>query len=92
MFSPSLRVYVCKNRIAATKDVKTLQMIDTSGSLLLGNLSLSLLYIYIIYIFTQCPFLPWHPSKTIGTIVNQSCRKKNLGKLHMHQLESRSSY
>ena len=74
MFSPSLRVYVCKNRIAATKDVKTLQMIDTSGSLLLGNLSLSI-YIYK-YIFTQCPFLPWHPSKTIVTIVNQSCRKK----------------
>ena len=48
MCSPSLRVYVCKNRIAATKDVKTLQMIDTSGSLLLGNLSLSLyIYIYI---------------------------------------------
>ena len=50
MFSPSLRVYVCKNRIAATKDVKTLQMIDTSGSLLLGNLSLSL-YIYILYTY-----------------------------------------
>jgi len=85
MFSPSLRVYVCKNRIAATKDVKTLQMIDTSGSLLLGNLSL------YIYIFTQCPFLPWHPSKTIGTIVNQSCRIKPPRQIARHQGESKSS-